>query len=208
MRKKILVAFATAVVAAAVAPAMASASTLVPAVPTGDNQAYLADSGGNPTSGTVHVSGALSLNGAASVDCSSNDFTVDLNNDGTGQVTAFTAAGCSVTGFPNCTVSVTPTNLNWGARLVYNTPSGPYRLYVNAKFHITFAQGTPSCPAPAGTYDDTGLLSPAVSFSGSTLSATFGAGSGSVSGPLGTATVGGTVTGSVTSPSTGEQFVF
>jgi len=208
MRKKILVAFATAVVAAAVAPAMASASTLVPAVPTGDDQAYLADSGGNPTSGTAHVSGPLTLNGAASVDCSTNNFTVGLNSDGTGQVTAFSASGCSVTGFPNCTVSVTPTDLNWGARLVWNNPSGPFRLYVNAKFHVNFAQGTPTCPAPAGTYDDTGLLSPEVSFSGSTLSASFGAGSGSVTGPLGTATVGGTVTGSLTSPSTGTQFVF
>jgi len=208
MRKKILVVFATAVVAAAVAPAMASASTAVPSVPFGDDQAYLADSGGTPTDGTAHIAGSLTLNGAATVDCSTYNFTVDLDDLGTGQVTAFSASGCSVTGFPNCTVSFTPTNLNWGARLVWNNPSGPYRLYVNMKFHFGYAQGVPDCPAPAGTYDDTGLLSPEVSFSGSTLSATFGAGSGSFSGPLGTATVGGTVSGSLTSPSTGTQFVF
>jgi len=208
MLRKILIAFAIPVVASAVVPSMASASTAVPTLPSGVYQAYQADSGGNPVDGTVDVSGPLSLNGWATSDCSTVTLGVTLNDDGTGEVTGFTASSCSVTGFPNCTVATTPTDLPWGVRLGYNDPSGPFRLYVNLKYHVNFAQGTPDCPAPAGTYGDTGVLSPAVSFSGSTLSATFGAGSGSITGPLGTMTVGGTLSGGVTSPGTGSQFVF
>ena len=206
MHKKILVVFATAVAIAAVAPSMASATgTVTPTLPGSDVQAYYADGSGTPINGTVSVAGALSLNGAATVSCSSNDFDVDYTDDGMATVTSFVVNGCSISGFPSCPVATSATGLPWGANFGHNTSTGVDRLYVNVSRDVTLGAGTPTCPNPAGVYPATGTLSPAITISGSTLIAAFGTGSGSISGPLGTTTIGGSLSGGVAS---GDQIVF
>jgi len=203
MRKKILVAALAAASIAMVAPSMASASTATPPLTSGSAQAFITNNLNVAQAGTVTVTGPLTLNGAAPINCSGNSFTTSYTTAGTATVTAFSATGCVLPSHPSCTVSITPTDLPWGARLQKNNPSTPgFTLHVNTSFHIVFAQGTPTCPAPAGTYNDTGLLQPMLTVSGTTLSATFDAGSGSVTGPLGSATVAGTVGGPLPAGST------
>jgi len=201
MHKKILAAALAAAAVAMVAPSMASA-TSVPALPSGSVQAYLADSNGDPQNGNVTITGTLTLTGAASISCSNNDFDVDYFDDGTTAVNNFTASSCAVAGFPSCPVSVTPTSLPWGDRFGYD--GSVYKDHVNVSIDVTLGAAAPTCPA-SGTIPETGILSPTVSISGSTLSAAFaGSASGTLSGPLGSADVLGTVTGSVPS---GSQFV-
>jgi len=205
MRKKILAAALAAAAVAMVAPSMASA-TSIPDLPSGVHQAYLADANGDPENGNVTITGPLTLNGAATISCTNNDFDVDYFDDGTTAVNSFTASGCAVTGFPSCPVTVTPTNLPWGDRFGYDTSSSTYKDYVNVSIDVTLGAPAPACPT-AGTIPETGILSPTISVSGMTLSAVFsGASSGSLSGPLGSANVSGTVTGTL--PTSTTQLIF
>jgi len=204
MRKKILAAALAAAAVAMVAPSMASA-TSVPALPSGVDQAYLADSNGDPQNGNVTITGPLTLTGAASISCTNNDFDVDYFDDGTTAVNSFSASGCTVAGFPSCPVSVTPTSLPWGDRFGYDTSSSQYKDYVNVSIDVTLGAAAPTCPA-SGTIPETGVLSPHLTITGTTLSATFtGSASGSLTGPLGSADVSGTVSGTLPS---GSQFIF
>ena len=202
MRSILLAALAISSVAFAL-PAVASAGTSDPGLATGDDQAYLADSNGDPQNGSATTSGALTLTGAATISCSSVSNDSDYSDDGSGVVNSYSTSGCAVAGFPSCPVTVAPTNLGWFKRFV-RAATSIFRVRINISISITFGAGTPTCPVPAGTYPLAGILSPAVSISGTTLTESFGTGSGSLSGPLGTATVDGTLTGAVPS---GSQFV-
>jgi len=202
MRKKILVAALAAASIAVVAPSMASAATAVPPLTSGATQGFITNALNVAQAGSFTATGPLVLSGAASISCSSNSFGVSYTTAGTGTVTSFTAGGCAVSGFPSCPVSITPTDLPWGVRINKGGSTPPFTLDVNTSFHIVFGSGTPTCPAPAGTYNDTGLLSPMLSVSGGVISAAFDAGSGSVTGPLGSATVSGTVSGTLPAGST------
>jgi len=208
MHKKIMVAFAAAVAAAAFVPAVASAATSVPDLPTNltlpVHQAYLADDEGNPEHATVNVEGPLTLNSSTGlvIGCA-NTATVTINDDGTSEVTAFVPAGCT-TNVPGCTASIAATNLNWGDRLGYDTNSSSFKDYINVAFNVTLGAG---CPV-SGTFTETGILSPTVAVSGGVLTATFsGAASGSVTGPIGSATVSGTLT-STSGVSAGTQLIY
>jgi len=70
MPTKILVAAAVAI-GLALSPAIASATTATPSLQSGDTQAYLIDSSGNPvtTATTITLSGRTLLLGAAQVSC-------------------------------------------------------------------------------------------------------------------------------------------
>jgi len=185
-------------------PAVASATTSDPGLGSGDTQAYLADSNGDPQNGSFTTSGALTITGAVSISCSSVSADTDYFDDGTGEGTSFSASGCAVAGFPSCSVAVVGTNLGWFKRIV-RTIGALFRKRYFAALHIFFNVGAPTCPAPAGAYTSTGILTPAVSISGTTLTETYGTGSGSMSGPLGSFTVDGTLSGTVPS---GSQFVY
>lgn len=192
LKSKVALAAVIAVGAAA-APTVASAATPVPPLQTGDTQAYASLTAGgaritSPISRTLR--GSLRLNGAGgfAVTCSTSTFTITINPDGTTAVTAASFAGCS-TNVAGCNASAVANNLSWGDRLVLN--GGVYRDRINVQFTNTLS-GT--CPAPAGSYTYTGLLSPTLT-GGTPASATFDASSGSVTSPLGSATVSGTLTG-------------
>jgi len=192
MSKKILVAFAAAAAIAFVAPAMASATTAVPALHSGDTQAYLLDSSGNPITSTttITVQGSLTLDGAAQVTCDSH-FTIDVNADGTTLVKAPSSfSNCTVNGIANCNVSAVP-NLDYGDRLVLDS-NGVFRDRINVSLTNTYSGA--GCPFGPITY--TGELSPVLDFNGSgALTATFdGAAAGSLTSALGGAVATGTVT--------------
>jgi len=193
MRKKILVAFAAAVATAAFAPAMASASTAVPALHGTDTQAYLLDAGGSPITAdeTFTLSGSLTLVGAAQVTCNSH-FTVTIHANGESTVSAPSSfTGCT-TNIPGCNVSAVP-NLDFGDRLVYDI-GGVFRDRINVSLTNTYS-GT--CPYGPITY--TGELSPIVDIDTSTdtITATFdGTNAGTLSSALGSAYATNSVSGS------------
>jgi len=193
MYKKALLAMAAAAALVIAAPALATA-TAVPNLPTGVDQAYLADGDSNPEHATITLSGALVVVGAVTITCD-NDFSITANDDGTAAVTAFTPRNCTMAGFPNCFLDITAENLDWGARLGYNTNETPnrYRLYLSITLIYNFTSPTPNCPV-TGSFTSSGLLSPAIDITSGSLTATFGSGSGSTSSPLGTATLFGTLT--------------
>jgi len=204
MCKKILAAVLMTAAAAMFAPSMAGA-TSVPSLPSGVHQAFLADSNGDPQSGSSTFTGPLTTTGSTSISCSNNAFGLDYFDDATTAITSFTASSCSVSGFPSCPVTFAPTGLPWGGRLGYDTGTGTYKNYVNVFFDLTLGAAAPACPF-AGTVPYTGVFSPTMSISGSTLSAPFsGSASGTLTGPLGSFDWIGTITASVPS---GSQFVF
>jgi len=204
MGKKILVVALAVAAVAMVAPSPASA-TSVPSLPSGVDQAYLADSNGDPQNGNVNLHGLLTLTGAATISCSVDTFSLDYFDDGTGAVNAFTTSGCSIAGFPNCPIVVAATSLPWGARFGYDTSSSSYKLYANLSIDVIFSAAAPACPV-AGTVPETGVLSPTANISGTALTAAFsGSASGSLSGPLGSADYSGILTGTVPS---GSQLIF
>jgi len=207
MSNKILLAALAATFIAMTAPAMASASTPVPDLPSGVHQAYLADSDGNPTEGTVTLTGSLNTVGALTKTCDIHAV-IDYYEDGTTAVTSFTATNCVIQGAlgSRCTVATTPTNLSWGDRFGFNTSDGKFRDYVNVDVdtELTQVPGQPPCPV-TGTFTFHGTLSPEISISGSVLSMTFGSGSGSVTSVIGTQTWNGTLSGTVPS---GSQLIF
>jgi len=192
MYRKLLLPTLAVVALVMIVPSIATA-TAVPDLPSNAHQAYIADGGGNPEGGTFTLSGAISINGAHTLSCSSTDMTIDFFDDGTSAVTGYSATSCVIAGFPSCTVTTSATSLGWGDRFGYDTSVGAFRDYINVSFDITFSQGLPTCPYPAGTYPKTGTLSPTISISGGVLTATFGSGSGGLSGPLGTETWGGSL---------------
>ena len=202
--QKLIAAVFVAAALTMIVPSVAGA-TSTPSLPSGVDQAYLADSAGNPQNGTVELTGALTYNGAATITCTANVFDVDYDDAGLAAITSYAAGGCSVAGFPNCPVDVTPVNLPWGAAFGHDTSTGDDRLYINVSLNTTFTAGVPTCPAPAGTYSANGVISPRVFISGTTITVSFGAGSGSITGPLGPATLGGGNGGTVPS---GSQIVF
>jgi len=191
MYKTILLAALTVATLCLAAPTVASASTAVPNLPTGVDQAYIADGDGNPESGTFTLQGPLNINSSTGLVIScANHATVTFADDGTTAITAYNPTGCT-TNIPGCTASTTATNLNWGDRFGYNTSSGTFKDYINLSYSMTFGAG---CPF-SGTFIETGLLSPTIAITGGTLTATFSGGaSGSVSGPTGSKTWSGTLT--------------
>jgi len=208
MRNKILLALLATTAVAMAAPAVATATlgTPIPDLPSGVDQAYLADSDGNPTSGSVTLTGQLNLVGVLTITCSTH-LVMDYSDDGTTAVTSFTASNCWVAGVhtPRCEITIAAQNLDWGDRFGYSTSDSTFRDYINVHFDMTLANTPPQLPCPVtGTFTHHGTLYPTLSISGSTLSATFGSGSGSVTSPLGTATVAGTLSGTLPS---GTQLV-
>jgi len=181
-------------------PSTASATSF-PSLPSGGTQAYLADANGDPQNGSYTSTGSLTITGAVSIACNTS-WDTDYFDDGTAEVTAFTASSCAMAGFPSCTTSVTPTNQPWRTRVYWD--GARFRSYKLIEYHV-FVMG--SCPVPSGAYTSSGAVSPEVSISGTTHTTTFGSGSGSgsVSGPLGSATIDGSLTGTVPS---GSQYVF
>lgn len=204
LKKTLLGVMAVAAMALAV-PAMAQASTPVPSLPSGVDPAHIADSLGNPVSSHATVSGRLTLGGALTIHCD-NHVSININADGTSEVTTFDVTNCVATGV-NCPVTITGTNLNWGDRLGFDTTNGVFRDYVNVSFNLTLG---PPCPIQ-GTFPEAGTLFPEVSISGMTITAAFHNGAGSdpqtgvVSGPLGSATVDGTLSGTITSDETDDD---
>lgn len=204
MRKELLTAVLCVATVAAVAPSLASA-TSIPALPSGVDQAYLADANGDPQNGSYTLTGPLTFTGAASTSCTNTAFDVDYFDDGTTAITGFSASGCALPGFPSCPFSITPTGLPWGDRFGHDTSSSTYKDYINVSFDFNYGAAAPACPV-SGVIPETGLLSPTVSVSGSALSAMFsGSASGAISGPAGSMDLSGTITGAVPS---GSQFVF
>jgi len=194
MYKKILLAAIAAATLSLAAPVIATAATSVPDLPSGDDQAYLADGDGNPEHATINASGILDMISSTGliITCQYTK-TVTQNDDGTAQVTAFNALACT-TNVPGCTASVVAGGLNWGARLgsgfVFSLLR---RFFTNASVNVTLGAG---CPV-SGTFTITGLISPGVSVSGGVAHFSYGgASSGSMSGPIGTVTFSGTLTSS------------
>jgi hypothetical protein len=185
-------------------PAMASA-TSVPSLPSGVDRAYLADEVGEPIGGSTTIEGSLVEDAYVDFSCD-RALDLDWSVDGTGSVTGFEAINCTVSGFPNCDISVTAAagSLPWGVRLGYDATAGVFRSYINSAYYYTLASGTPTCPAPAGTYPESGVLKPALGIDDTTLVASFGFGSGSLTGPLGSVSFSGEQTGTVP---TGSQLI-
>jgi len=210
MSKTLLLAVLAVAALVVLAPAAASATTTlgtaVPNLPSNVHQAYIADGNGDPEDADITLAGPLTVNGAATVSCTSNSMQVTANADGTATVGSLAATGCSVAGFPNCSVDISPENLDWGARLGYDTSSSTYRLYLNTTLIYNFTNTLPNCPV-FGAFTSIGSLSPAISISSGVLTAAFGTGSGSTSGPLGTATIGGSIY-SVSGVGSDTQLVF
>jgi len=204
MHRKALVAFAAALVFSALAPAAVLATgTATPPLGPNDHQAYVAEAD-DPIGGTADLSGPLAINDRFGGTCS-YDFDISYEDDGTATVDDFSTSDCVVNGYPNCTMTTTPTDLPWGARLVHDTNDGKDRLRMNMRFAITMHQGTWTCPVPAGTYQGVGALSPSLSFSGGVLTASFGLGSGNWSWVWGTGSAIGSVSGT---PTTGDSIVY
>ena len=197
MFKKVLMAVVAVIATAAFMPAMASATTAVPALHSGDTQAYLLDSSGNPITSTQTItlagsfmSGRWAMVGAVTLTCNMH-LTVDVHPDGTTTVKAPTSfTSCSLHNVPiTCDASAAP-NLDWGDRLVLDS-NGDYRDRINFSLTVTYTGF--SCPYGPITY--TGELSPVLTFNGSGgLATTFdGAAAGSLSSALGSATASGTI---------------
>jgi len=192
----------TLTIAAAIVLALPSAAsaTTFPSLPSGASQAYLADANGDPQNGSFTSTGALTLTGAVTVSCSSTSWDTSYYDDGTGEVTDFSASGCATVGFPSCSTGVTPTDVTWPTRFYWEGTS--FRSYKLVDFHVSISG---SCPLPAGTYTYSGALSPEVSISGTTHTTTFDSGSGSVPGPFSSVTLDATLIGTVPA---GSQYVY
>ena len=203
MRKKTLVVVVVATALVMVAPAAATASTATPALTSGATQAFIANAANVPQAGSTSLSNAMVIAGAANINCSSYTMGVSYTTAGTATITSFSASGCSMPSFPGCTVSIVPTggSLPWGARLQHTSATG-FVLHVNMAYTKILSPGTPTCPAPAGAYPDTGLLQAHAFVSASALSAGYDAGSGSLTGPLGASTLSGTISGTLPAGST------
>jgi len=194
MHKKILLALLTVAALGLTVPTMASAATTntpIPDLGPNDDQAYLADGDGNPEHATMTLSGTLSGNSSTGLATTCNyNGTITALEDGTSEVTAWTASNCT-TNVPGCTLSTVATNLPWGNRLVFDTGSSVYRDRINAAFDVTLGAG---CPV-TGTFPLSGLISPTIAVSGGVLTATFsGASTGTFSGAVGPVTWTGTLT--------------
>jgi len=188
MFKKILMALVAVVATAAFVPSMASA-TVVPALHSGDTQAYLLDSSGNPITSTTSVTltGRFTLVGAATVACDLH-LTVQVHTDGTTTVTAPTSFTNCTVNIPHCDVAVAP-NLNWGDRIVLDS-NGDFRDRINVSLTATYS--TTGCPYGPITY--TGELSPILAFGGTgKLKTVFDSTAGSLTSALGGATASGTI---------------
>jgi len=194
MSKKLLLAMLTAAAVAMAAPTMASA-TDVPDLPSGVDQAYLADGNGDPQNGTLDLTGQLVLSGALTVTCD-YDVSIDYFDDGTTAVTQFDASNC-VASLPTCAVSVSATDLDWGDRFGFNTDTDEYEDHINVAFNVTLSGG--SCPV-SGTFTHHGRWWPKIRITGLLIELvwTFGS-SGSVTSAFGTATTSGTLTGAIPS---------
>jgi len=186
-----ILAVAAIAMAAALVPSAASASTAVPALHTGDTQAYALDSSGNHLAAdvTATVTGVLTLHGAADVTCNSS-FTVVAYVDGTTSVTTPSVfTGCT-TNIPGCSVAAVP-NVDFGDRFVLDS-NGDFRDRVNVSITNTYSG---SCPFGPIAY--TGELSPLVGVDPVTgaLYATFDStNAGTLSSAIGTASATGTLT--------------
>jgi len=191
MNRKALLAALAATAVAMAGPAIASA-TDSPELPSGVDQAYLADSDGNPENGSLTLVGTLSMTSGGTVTCNT-DFTVDFFDDGTSTVSDWVLSNCVLVGAPSCNVAVFPTQFSWGNRFGYDTSSGTYKDYIDIVTDFSLGTG---CPF-TGTFSQQGVLSPTVSVASGTISYAFSSGSGSLTSPFGPATWSGTLTGSV-----------
>jgi len=179
MSKKILFMTLAAAVLA-VAASSAAGATTIPDLPDNVDQAYIADGDGIPEDGTVTLSGWMNTTSAVAMSCYMHA-TIDFSDDGTTSVTGFSGTDCTVGGFPTCSPTTTATGLGWGDRFGYDTGAELFRDYINVQLDITYGTG---CPW-SGTYTKTGILSPEIGIFGSTLVASFGAGSGRLTSILG-----------------------
>jgi len=187
---KMLGVLAAAVAVLAFAPAVASATTAVPALHATDYQAYLLDTSGVPiaSSSTVTLAGRLRLDWAATLECDTH-LTMVVHADGTTTITGGSFTNCTVS-VPNCNMSMVP-NLNMGDRFVLDA-NGDFRDRINVSLTNTFS----GAGCPFGPIAMAGELSPRLDFDGSgALTATFdGAAAGSLSSALGSFTATGTLT--------------
>jgi len=211
LKKTLLGVMAVAAMALAI-PSMAQATdtgTPIPTLPTGVDNAHIADLDGNPVNADVTLTGSLRLTGAVAIVCD-NHVVIDIHDDGTSDVTSFTVTNCIVQGAAGavCSAAIGGTNLPWGDKLGFDTRAGinVFRDYVNVSFDLTLSGA--NCPI-TGTFSETGTLFPEVEITGGdTITAHFWDNSGpevstgTVSGPLGSATVEGTLSGTLTSDET------
>jgi len=183
-----------------------AAATAIPDLPPDVHQAYLADGDGNPESGSFTLSGLLNISSFITTTCQV-DMTVDFFDDGTSAVTAFTQNNCNSNGIPGCTITVTPTNLDWGDRFGFDTRESPaaYHDYIDITFNTTYGVG---CPSQFwGTYPWHGSLSPQVTASGGTISYSFNGPNGRATGVyFGTTSISGVISGSTGTSDT--QFIY
>ena len=187
MFRRVLVVLVAAV---AFAPAVASATTAVPALHSGDTQAYLLDSYGNPITSTttVTMSGSVSFDTAYGFSCQLH-LTIDVLADGTVLIkNPHSLSACTVI-VPSCNVSPVA-NVSLGSRFVLDG-SGDYRARINFSLTNTFSGA--GCPFGPITY--AGEWSPVLTFGGwGGLEATFNSTSGTLASSLGPMGSTGTVT--------------
>jgi len=193
MLKRHLLIVMTIVTVAAVAPAAATANS-IPNLPFGVHQAYIADASGNPENTNLLLTGSVSVNSVTGliITCSSAAISMEVNDDGTTWIHAFFAQNCT-TNVPGCSARVEQSFGSWGDRFGFDTSSSSFKDYINVDVNITLY--SPGCPV-GGTFTESGVLSPSISISGGSVTATFSGGSsGSITGPIGSATFSGTFTG-------------
>jgi len=192
MPRNLVAVLAGAVLMIGFTPALAQADSAVPSLPSGYDQAYVADGDGNPTSDSVELGGgSFTLTGGLTITCTSTSISFEFADDGTGSK-LFSISGCSVAGFPAWSVSIAAPSVGYrfGARFARDSV-GIYVVF-NASLSMTFGSGG---PIPAGTYPASGQLTGTLSLSGwpSTMTTTL---SGTLTGPLGSMSAGGTFSGS------------
>jgi len=173
------------------APAVAAATT-VPSLPSGIDQAYIADGDGNPESGTMTLTGQVQRStGGVTITCN-HHAEIDFDDDGTTAVTSFSTSGCT-SNVPTCSVSVFTTNLNWGNRFGYDPVAGTFHDYINVSASVTLSG--PACPVP-GTFPSSGTLFPVIDITSGVLTMAFSASTGTLTNSVGPETWIGTLTSS------------
>jgi len=191
MYKKLPLAVLVTAALLLVAPAIATATgTSTPNLPAGVDPACIIDGDGNCEEVTAELEGQLVVTAIAGLAITCNvEESITFHEDGTSQVTAFTATGCTTN--PNaCPPDFPAVNLPWGDRLGYDTGSSTYRDYTNTSILVQLTSGC----FITGAFPANGVLAPTINISGGVLTATYDSGSGTVSGPLGSARVHGTLT--------------
>jgi len=197
MPRSLVVALTAAALVLA-APTVASAATAVPSLPSGADQAFLADGDGNPIHSTSTLSGSFNKTyGSGLVLTCSGTATITTKDDGTSSTTAFNATtGTCSTNVPTCIAHIAGSNLDWGSIQAFI--SSVYRWYTNVDYSVQLTSG---CPV-VGTFSETGTLSPTIAVASGVLTETYsGASSGTVTGPLGSSSLSGTLTSTSGVPS-------